>query len=66
MCKPSRNIRRFGTSDCSCGCCECGCGPSFRRFFSAHEELESLESYRDDLKKELAGVEEHINKCKCE
>jgi len=42
-----------------CGC-ECGCGLSFRRFFSAGEELKCLENYRDQLKKELTGVEEHL------
>ena len=44
----------------ACGCCECGCGSSFRRFFSSEEERECLETYRDQLKKELAGVEEQI------
>jgi hypothetical protein len=38
---------------CACGCC--GCGSSFRRFFSAKEERECLETYREQLKKELAG-----------
>ena len=45
---------------CCCGCCGCGCGHSFRRFYSSEEELESLETYRDELKKELAAVEEEI------
>jgi len=44
--------------------CGCGCGPSFRRFVSAKEEQERLEDYRDQLKKELAGVEEHIQELK--
>ncbi|RJR46475.1 MAG: hypothetical protein C4567_02005 [Deltaproteobacteria bacterium] len=44
-----------------CGC-DCGCGLSFRKFFSAPEELECLENYREQLKKELAGVEEHLGK----
>jgi hypothetical protein len=42
--------------------CDCGCGLSLRQFFSAAEELECLESYRDQLKKELTGVEEHLRK----
>jgi len=46
----------------TCGCC--GCGPSFRRFFSAKEEEERMENYRDQLKKELAGVEERLKECK--
>jgi hypothetical protein len=44
--------------------CDCGCGLSFRKFFSTKEELDSLENYRDQLKKELAGVEEHLGKLK--
>jgi len=40
--------------------CGCGCGPLFRRFFSSKEEEERLETYRDQLKKELTGVEESI------
>jgi len=37
-----------------------GHGHGFRRFFSTQEKLESLENYRDQLKKELTGVEERI------
>jgi glutathione S-transferase len=47
---------------CTCGCC--GCGPSFRRFFSSKEEKEWLENYRDQLKKELAGLEERLKERK--
>jgi hypothetical protein len=36
----------------------------FRRFISAKEEQERLEEYRDQLKKELAGVEERIQELK--
>jgi len=49
---------------CACGCCGCGCGPSFRRFFSSKEEQECLEAYSDELRKELAGVEERIKELK--
>jgi len=64
MCQPrsERMHSRFGA--CSCGCSGCGCGPSFRRFFSTKEEEEWLENYRDQLKKELAGLEERLNECK--
>jgi hypothetical protein len=48
---------------CTCGC---GCGPSFRRFYSLEEERERLESYKDELKKELAGVEERLTELKTE
>lgn len=45
------------------GCC---CGPqhghgmSFRHFVSQGERKEFLKHYEDELKKELAGVEERI------
>jgi hypothetical protein len=42
------------------GCC-C-CFP--RRYYSAQEEKERLQRYRDQLKKELAGVEEQLKKMK--
>lgn len=60
MCQPRTGQRTPGISFCACGCCGCGCGPSFRRFFSSQEELERLEAYADQLKKELAGVEERL------
>jgi hypothetical protein len=62
MCE-TREIPRFtGMSGCTCGCCRCGCGQSFRSFFSVKEDQERLESYRDQLKKELAVVVECIEK----
>ena len=48
------------------GSCGCGCGPSLRRFYSADEVRERLESYREELKKELAGVEERLIELKQE
>ena len=57
MCQQREMPRYTEMVGCTCGCCGCGCGPSFRRFFSAKEELEGLETYREQLKKELAGVE---------
>ena len=62
MCRPRGGSRHTGMMGCACGCC--GCGPSFRRFFSSKEEQECLEAYRDELRKELAGVEEHIEELK--
>lgn len=47
-------------------CRECGCGPHYheegpaRRFLTRAERLEKLKSYAEDLRKELAAVEEHI------
>jgi hypothetical protein len=51
-----------------CGCeCECECcggdegGLTFVRHFQTKEEqLEELEAYQSELKKELKAVEEHI------
>ena len=64
MCKPIEIPKYSELGSCTCGCCGCGCGPSFRRFFSSKEEQECLETYKDQLKKELAGVEERINELK--
>ena len=44
-----------------CSPCECGCVSPFRRYYSSEEEQERLQTYRDQLKKELAGVEERIS-----
>ncbi len=64
MCQPGGGQRSFGAWGSNCGCCGCGCGPFSRRFISAKEEQERLEEYRDQLKSELAGVEEHIQEFK--
>ncbi|UCF01358.1 MAG: hypothetical protein JSV14_13415 [Deltaproteobacteria bacterium] len=64
MCQPTITPRYVGMQMCTCGCCGCGCGPPFRRLFSLREEQERLESYRDQLAKELAGVEERIKELK--
>lgn len=59
MCQ-SREMPRFiGMRGCGCGC-----GPGFRRFFSTQEERDCLESYKDQLEKELAGIEERIKQLK--
>ena len=63
MCQQNAAQISSRLAGCTCGCCGCGCGPGFRRFFSTQEERERLENYRDQLKKELAGVEERIKKC---
>jgi len=44
--------------------CGSGCGPLLRRFFSSKEEQERLETYRNQLKKDLTGVEERIKELK--
>jgi hypothetical protein len=60
MCQPVKESRHMSMAGCTCGSCGCGCGPYFRRFYSSEEQRERMESYRDQLKKELAGVEERI------
>ena len=60
MCQTSRITRHLDMPGCSP--CECGCMPPFRRYYSSEEELERLETYREQLKKELDGVEERIGK----
>jgi len=63
MCRPEMTFRASGRTGCTCGCC--GCGSGFRRFYTSEEERQCLENYRDQLKKELAGLEERIKECKC-
>jgi hypothetical protein len=58
-CESSRHVAARA-STCGCGCC--GAGTFARRFISPKEEREALEAYRDELKKELAGLEEHMRK----
>ena len=59
MCQPAMAHRSTGLTGCGCGC-----GPGFRRFVSPQEEREWLESYRDQLNKELGGVDDRIEKSK--
>lgn len=40
--------------------CHCSCGSLSRRFITKQERREALEQYKDQLKKELTGVEEHL------
>lgn len=61
MCHPGGHQRTFGARGCNCGG---GSGMISRRFMSKKEKKEMLEEYKDQLKKELAGVEEHIQEFK--
>jgi len=58
MCRPFEGHR--GRGQCGCGCD----GFFHRHYFSKLEEKEWLEEYRDELKKELAGVEERLKELK--
>jgi len=62
-CETNERQRGFGPRRYGLGCC-CGCGSSFRRFMSAKEERERIEEYKEQLKKELTAVEEHLKKIK--
>jgi hypothetical protein len=58
MCRPFEGSRGFGHG----GCC---CGGFFRRLYiSREEERDWIEKYRDELKKELIGVEERLKELK--
>lgn len=54
----------LGTGAYECCCCGPGAVMLFRHFVSRKEELERLEEYRDQLKKELTGLEERIQESK--
>jgi hypothetical protein len=56
MCHPSKHLH-FTDADL----CGCGCGPSFRHFRTKDEKKEMLEKYRDQLKQEIAGIDEYID-----
>ena len=64
-CQPTGNQRGFKSLGHAFGC-GCGCESFFRRFVSAKEEQERLEKYKDQLKKELAAVEEYLEGLKSE
>ena len=56
MCYPTKHPSRMGVDLCGCGC-----GQPFRHFRTKEEEKEMLEKYRDQLKQEIAGLEECID-----
>ena len=58
-CDPKEEKTVKAVIDCSTGCC----GPSFRRFSTKEEQIECLEKYKEQLEKELQGVNERIKEC---
>ena len=60
MCQGRRSYR-MGRHTSGCGC---GCMPFHRSFISSKEELEMLNEYKDQLKKEMEGIEERLEKLK--
>lgn len=62
MCQPFGGHTGRGGGACVCGC---GSGGFFPRLYiSRQEEKDWLEKYRNELKKELAGVEERLKELK--
>jgi flagellar motility protein MotE (MotC chaperone) len=53
-------VKASGAEECEPSCC----GSFVRRFATSGERREKLESYREELKKELAGVEERLEELK--
>ena len=45
-------------------CCASSCCGPTRHFITKEERREALEAYKDQLKKELAGIEEHLQDMK--
>lgn len=64
MCQPKGSQHTSGGRGCSCGCCGCGCGSFSRRFLTAKERKQRLFEYKEQLKKELEGLEERIQEFK--
>lgn len=62
MCQPKMSHGCMHMPGWNRGCC--GCGPVLRNFVTTAEELEELRHYRNQLEKELAGVQEHIRELK--
>lgn len=53
----------MGKGHCGPGM-NCGCGCGTRRFFSREERIEMLEGYREQLEKEIQGLDNHIQELK--
>jgi hypothetical protein len=60
MCCDPKNAKVSTFSDCCC----CRPGPLVRHFVSSGEEAENLERYKQQLEKEIAGIEERIGDLK--
>ena len=63
-CEPHETERSHGAMSINLCCCEPGSATFFRRFVSRQEKLDWLEGYMNQLKKELAGVEERLKELK--
>jgi hypothetical protein len=63
-CEPRGRHVAFDASDGCCCCCGSGAAHHFRRYVSKRERIERLEAYREELKRELEGVDEAIDEIK--
>ena len=61
-CNPRDISRSLGSCDCTPVCCDPGL--FVRRFRASKEEAERLEEYKEQLEKEIAGVDERIREIK--
>ena len=59
-CGPAYPSEHHAASAVECCCCTAGLGAFQRRYRTARERRERLEAYRDELKAELAGVDERM------
>ena len=57
-CITPQSRRRIEPLYCGCGC------PTIRRFLTMAEKVEMLKEYRNQLQKEIAGVEKVIEELK--
>lgn len=60
MCCEPKTVRISKASDCCC----CEPGHIVRRFVSSKEETERLEQYKEQIEKEIAGIDERIDDLK--
>ena len=60
MCEPRGHHGRHVMAHVGGGSCDCCCGAGFRRFPTPEEERECLESYKEQLEKELDGVQRRV------
>ncbi len=65
MCCEPIGIQRSQEACCGVSsCCECEPGSYFQRFNTRREQMECLEEYKSQLKRELEGMEEHLRELK--
>jgi len=66
MCKECGCEEMHHTEDCGCGESHHGHKRFGRKFLTKEEKIQRLESYAEDLKKELSAVQERMKELKGE